>query len=62
MDKKVREGGIIFFFFPLFNVETFSLFNSKGQLVVEFLVRFIMRKIDAIETRRGQKVILKHEA
>ena len=39
-----RERGwdyIYFFLKSLFNMEPFSLFNGKGELSVEFLVRFI---------------------
>ena len=54
--KGVRERKrviVCIFLKWLLNMETFSLFNSKGQLVVEFLIRFIRWKVNAIET--GEK-------
>ena len=36
----------------LLDVKSFRLFNSKGEFVVEFLVRFVRWKVNAIETRR----------
>ena len=39
------------------------MFNSKGQLVVEFLIRLVWWKVNAIETggkKREQKAIVKN--
>ena len=40
-------------------MKSFRLFNSKGEFVVEFLVRFVRWKVNAIEARRKkeQKII-----
>ncbi len=58
MKVREREGGrvelYIFYTFllkSLFNVKAFRLFNGKGEFVVEFLVRFVRWKVNAIEAR-----------